>query len=317
MSAANLVEIRTPMPDDSANSRASAALERVRNMVVNSSSTYVAAAADLAEIKGQFKTVDKQREELKAPSLEGCRRVDAFFRAPLEFLKQAETIVKGKLTAYDKEQERIRAEEQRRLDEIARKERERKEAEAREVERKAREQAEIARREAEAQRQAEERARREAEEAERNRQRAEREAAEARARGDREAAEAAERQARAERERADAANSTAQVAARDAQRFDSKADRVETAAVEKSATLQAEAASVVAPVIQRAPPRVAGLSFREVPAFEITDKSKLPAEYLMPDETRIRKVVNALKLDANIPGVRVWMEKQPASSSAR
>jgi hypothetical protein len=37
---------------------------------------------------------------------------------------------------------------------------------------------------------------------------------------------------------------------------------------------------------------------------------------LIPDEVRIGKVVKALKMEANIPGVRVWMQKQPASGAA-
>lgn len=286
--AANLVEVITPMPDGSAKSRAEAALARVQSLVIRTSEDYVVAANDLAEVKGQFKAVDKQREELKAPSLEACRRVDAFFKPPLTFLQQAETVLKGKLTEYDREQERLRREEQARLDDLARKEREKKEAEAREVERKAREKADTERKAAEVQRQAEAKARQEA--------------ADAKARGDREAAAAAEK--------------TAREAAAAAQKSEAKADRVESAAAEKSESLQAQAAQVVAPIVQRAPPKVAGLSFREVAQFEIVDKSKLPLEYLMPDESRIGKVVKALKMDAQIPGVRVWMAKQPASGAA-
>lgn len=285
--AANLVEVITPMPDGSAKTRASAALQRVQSIVIRTNSDYVAMASFLAEVKGQFKSTDADREQLKAPSLEACRRVEAFFKPALDLLRQAEVIAKGKIGDYDKEQERLRLEEQRRQDEIARKERERKEGEAREAERKARETADAARREAEAKRQAEEKAKREAEEA--------------RARGDREAAAAADRQAKE--------------AAKEAAKFDSRAERVESAGAEKVANLQAQAAQVVAPVVQRAAPKVAGLSFREVAQFEIVDKSKLPPEYLIPDEVRIGKVVKALKLEANIPGVRVWMQKQPASGS--
>lgn len=286
--SANLVEVITPMPDSSANTRASAALARVKALAIVDGNSYVAAASDLAEIKGQFKNVDKQREDLKAPSLEACRRVDAFFKPPLEFLKQAETILKGKLTDYDREQERIRAEEQRLQDEKARKERERVAAEAREVARKAQEAADIARREADAKRQAEEKARRDAEDA--------------RKRGDAAAAAAADLVAKA--------------AAKDAAKFDSKADRVESAASEKVVDLQTQAACVVAPIIQRAPPKVAGLSFRDTWKFEIVDASKINSTFMMPDEQKIRKQVAALKGDAAAiigAGVRIWSEKNAAS----
>lgn len=286
--AANLVEVITPMPDGSAQTRAAVALERVKNLVIRTHEDYAAAATDLAAVKSQWKSVDKDREELKAPSLEACKRVDNFFRPPLTFLLEAEKILKGKITAYDAEQDRLRKAEQARLDEIARKERERKEAEAREVERKAREKADAERRAAEEARQAA--------------ATAAREAAEARARGD---AEAAAKAVEAARE-----------ASKAALRADAKADRVESAAAQKSESLQAEAAQVVAPVVQRAAPKVTGLTFTEVAKFEVIDKTKLPMEYLVPDEVRIGKVVRALKTEANIPGVRVWMEKQPASKAS-
>jgi hypothetical protein len=86
--------------------------------------------------------------------------------------------------------------------------------------------------------------------------------------------------------------------------------------VERAAELQQRAAAVVAPVITREPPRVAGLSLREAWKFEVTDPAKVPREYLMVDEVKIRKIVMALKGDANIPGVRVYSEKVAASSAA-
>ncbi len=284
----NLVELVVRRPDSKAELRAAAALERVKGLPVNSSETYVVAAAVLAEVKGEWKASEDARTTLKAPILEAGRRADALFAPQLKFWKESEDILKGKLTDYDKEQEQLRKLEQARLDDLARKEREKKEAEAREVERKAREQAEAARQAAEAQRQAA--------------AKAARDAAEAKARGD---AAAAARAVEAARE-----------ASKAALRADAKADRVESAAAEKSESLQAEAAQVVAPVVQRAAPKVTGLTFTEVAKFEVTDKALLPEEYKLADEVRIGKVVRALKTEARIPGVRVWMEKQPASKAA-
>lgn len=91
------------------------------------------------------------------------------------------------------------------------------------------------------------------------------------------------------------------------------AKAAESGKLEKAEQLSTQAATVVAPVIQREPPKVAGIQTREVVRFEITDAALLPREYLVPDESRIRKVANALKTDANIPGVRVWLEKAIAS----
>lgn len=323
--AANLVEISTPMPDDSAKSRAASALERVKQLVITDASSYTMAAADLSAIKGQFKAVDGQREELKAPSLEGCRRVDAFFKAPLDFLRDAEKIIKGKLQAWDDEQERLRKAEQARLDEIARQERLRKEAEAREAQRLAAEKAEAARREAETQRQAEENARREAAAAEQARQRAEREAAEAKARGDREAQAAAERQVQAERERAASAERAAQTAARAAQRFDSKADTAEQRGASRAEALHAQAASVVAPIVQIETPKVAGLTSRDNWRAECTDlmslvkavaEGKAPVAYVTANDQVLGKMAKALKEQFVVPGVRCWPEKIKASGAA-
>jgi uncharacterized membrane protein YqiK len=284
----NLIELTVRRPDSKAELRAAAALERVKGLPVNSSETYVVAAALLAEVKGEWKSSEEARATLKAPILEAGRRADALFAPQLKFWKESEDILKGKLTDYDKEQERLRKAEQARLDEIARKEREKKEAEAREIERKAREKADTERRAAEVQRQAEAKARQEA--------------AAAKARGDAVAAAAADKAARE--------------AAAAAQKSEAKADRVESAAAEKSESLQAEAAQVVAPVVQRAAPKVTGLTFTEVAKFEVIDKAFLPEEYKLADEVRIGKVVRALKTEARIPGVRVWMEKQPASKAA-
>lgn len=52
-------------------------------------------------------------------------------------------------------------------------------------------------------------------------------------------------------------------------------------------------------------PAVKGVSSRKTFSFRIDDSALLPRKYLMPDESAIRKVVNALGLDAEIPGVSV------------
>jgi hypothetical protein len=75
-------------------------------------------------------------------------------------------------------------------------------------------------------------------------------------------------------------------------------------------------AAVVAPVIQREAPKVAGIATRDVWKFEVTDPSLVPRQYLAIDETKIRRVVQAMKADANIPGVRVYCEKQLAAGVA-
>ena len=55
---------------------------------------------------------------------------------------------------------------------------------------------------------------------------------------------------------------------------------------------------------------------REVCKFEVTDPALVPREYLIDDETKLRKVVGALKGDTIIPGVRVYSEKALANGAA-
>jgi len=68
-------------------------------------------------------------------------------------------------------------------------------------------------------------------------------------------------------------------------------------------------APVVTPIIMPQIQKQKGESTRKNWKFEIIDEKQIPREYLLVDETKIRKVVQALKGDTNIPGVRVYSEK--------
>jgi hypothetical protein len=72
---------------------------------------------------------------------------------------------------------------------------------------------------------------------------------------------------------------------------------------------------VQAPVVQTQAPKVGGISIPKVWTFEITDEDLIPREYLDISEVRIRKVVNALKGDTKIPGVRVFEQKRIAAGA--
>ncbi len=227
---------------------------------VETAEQYSAGAEDLKRVKAAQKRLEETRTSLTKPINESLRRLNDFFRSPADRLVVIERAIKGALTRFADEQERIRREEQRKADEAARREREKIEAQAREAARKAADKA------------------------------------------------AAERRAAEEAAAAGRAEEAAKLAAR--------AAATEAKAAEKVEAAEERAATVVAPVISREPPKVAGLATREVVRFEIVDASLLPREYVVPDEARIRKVVNALKTDANIPGVRVWTERQIAAGAA-
>lgn len=127
----------------------SAGVVAVRNAI-----DYEAAGGIVAELKAIARDVEKARKDIKAPVLELGKRIDA---AAAEFLRgvEGEVVRIGKmLVAYDTEQQRIRAEAERKArEEAERAERARREAEAAEARRIAELKA------------AEERAKREAEEA--------------------------------------------------------------------------------------------------------------------------------------------------------
>lgn len=84
---------------------------------------------------------------------------------------------------------------------------------------------------------------------------------------------------------------------------------------EQAERYEQRAAGVVAPVIPSDAPRMKGVSAREVWTFEVTDPNAVPREFLSVDDAKIRKVVNALKGDARIAGVRIWSEKSIAARS--
>jgi hypothetical protein len=85
---------------------------------------------------------------------------------------------------------------------------------------------------------------------------------------------------------------------------------------EKAEDLQLRAATTVAPVVPREPPKVAGVSMRAVWKYEITNPAIVPREMCSPDPKKIAAIVAALKSETNIPGVRVYEDQQVAARSA-
>lgn len=57
--------------------------------------------------------------------------------------------------------------------------------------------------------------------------------------------------------------------------------------------------------------KVEGVSYRTNYKYRIVDVSKIPAEYMIPDEKKIGGVVRAMKENTNIPGIEVYTEKTP------
>jgi len=64
---------------------------------------------------------------------------------------------------------------------------------------------------------------------------------------------------------------------------------------------------VVAPSVV---PQVKGVSVREKWKFRITNEAKVPREYLMVDERKVQKVVDAMKSLTSILGIEVYEESK-------
>jgi hypothetical protein len=204
------------------------ALERLRafakNLVIKTAAGYEQAAELLKSIKASLATIENARERITKPLNVALRETNAQAKVAAAPFLADELAIKRAMIAYSDLQDRLRDEEQRRQNEIARKEQLRLQ--------------EIA---------------------------------------DRAAAKGQEGKAEAFQERAQ---------------------------------------SVVAPIAQQAAPKVGGISIPKVWTFEITDEALIPREYLEVNETKIRKVVTALKKDTVIPGVRVYEVKRIAAGIA-
>lgn len=108
-----------------------------------------------------------------------------------------------------------------------------------------------------------------------------------------------------------------EAARKEQERLQEIADRAAANGQEsKAEAFQERAAAVVAPVVQTQTPKIGGISIPKVWTFEITDSDLIPREYLIVDETRIRRVVTALKGDTKIPGVRVYEQKRISAGVA-
>ena len=118
-------------PDMSVIGRALNASRAADGLVVDSQPMYAIAATDLQTIKTISKQVEEARTALKKPILDAGRAVDAFFKAPLDWLATAETSIKRSMLAFKQDMDRKAAVEQAARDKVAREERERLEADAR------------------------------------------------------------------------------------------------------------------------------------------------------------------------------------------
>jgi hypothetical protein len=96
-----------------------------RDLVVATESDYSQAAERLKSVKAAQKRLEDKRTAITRPMQTSLKAVLDLFRTPGDTLKQAEDTIKSKLNGYTAEQERIRREQQAKLDAEAKAERDR------------------------------------------------------------------------------------------------------------------------------------------------------------------------------------------------
>lgn len=305
------------------------------NYIVTSPDEYVQGAEHLKDIKEQLNAVNEERFAQTRPLDQTKKRIMAFFGQFTDRLEDAERKIKAGLLSYKTEQDRIAEEE-------ARKEREKAEREAerlREQARKADEAAAKKERErlAELQRKADEEAERERKRLEEEQRIADEKAEVERKRieelerlaaKDETKQRAVEEEKRRERERREAEqrriqeekDAAAERERKEQERLHEEKLQAEADQRDRTAradTLESRAENKMAAPVHSQAPTVKGVSTKKVWKFEIIDKTKVPEQYKTIDEKKIRGVVNALKSDADIPGVRVYWENAMAAGRGR
>lgn len=81
-------------------------------------------------------------------------------------------------------------------------------------------------------------------------------------------------------------------------------------AQQESAAIMAEPVYIAPVIIPKAIPKMAGGPvYRSITKFEVVNAALIPAIYMVPDMVKIGGVVRALKMQANIPGIRIYEER--------
>ena len=126
--------------------QAQRALANASDFTVDSDEMLDVAGDDLRNIKSLQKRVEEQRVSITGPLNQAVKAINDLFRAPTEYLKQAETTLKTSMMTYTTEQERLADIARREAEAAARLERERLAAEQAAQEAAAREAAQAAER---------------------------------------------------------------------------------------------------------------------------------------------------------------------------
>ena len=206
-----------------AQQEAPAMLKQAEAVVIMNQSQYEGANNVLKAVKDKYKDLDTKRKDITKPLDLAKRGLMDLFRTPLEILSKAESIIKRAMISYADEQDRLRREEQRKLELKAKAEEDRKRKDL------------------------EDRAKKWADKGK-------------------------------------------------AEKADELLD-------------QAEDVHVDAQVVASNTEQPKGVSYQEIWKFKIIDVNKIPREYMMPDEIKLRKMANAMKGAIPVAGIEFYSEK--------
>jgi hypothetical protein len=118
-----LVNLQVSQPDQALFKSAINALNMAKAYEIDSADMRDLAARELTKIKTLQKDVDTKRKGITAPIDAAKKAVMDLFRAPTEYLEQAEVLLKTSIQKFDRAEEQRRIAEQAALEEAARKER--------------------------------------------------------------------------------------------------------------------------------------------------------------------------------------------------
>jgi len=111
-------------------SKSQVALRKAETLEITTPDEYLATGVALREVKSRAKEIEEEKRLILRPLDEARRQIMALFRPAEDNLVQAERLLKAGMLDWTQGQERLRQQEQARLQEIARKEADRLAAEA-------------------------------------------------------------------------------------------------------------------------------------------------------------------------------------------
>ncbi|MGH9933172.1 MAG: hypothetical protein ACREA9_28645, partial [Pyrinomonadaceae bacterium] len=118
----NLVELIVAEPDQSLFKQAQTALANTENFEVSNADMLEVAGADLQHVKALAKEIEEKRVSITGPINQALKAVNALFAPPKAWLENAEIRLKNQIYHFQKEQQRIADEQQRKLNEVAERE---------------------------------------------------------------------------------------------------------------------------------------------------------------------------------------------------